>query len=108
MTSYLRGGVLGAALLTLTACAGDHCQYLAYGDNVPQKNRPLVMPDGVPAVPEGGEFRIPDGEMAHADGRCLAEPPMTLDPAVLVEPEEGPDQEEEATGETPQTAVDEG
>lgn len=87
--------ILLASLPVFTGCAGAGCDYLVYEDEVPSKTPPIVMPAGVPAPAEGGEFRIPDGPAQPITGRCPAQPPMTLDPELLIEPEQGEAAEEE-------------
>lgn len=98
MTFFLRrnGLILFATLPMFAGCVGSGCDYLVYEGEVPSKARPVVMPAGVPAPPEGGEFRIPDGPAQQITGRCPAQPPMTLDPELLKEPEEGETPAEEA------------
>lgn len=91
MTFFLRRTclILLAVLPVMAGCAGTGCDYLVYEEEVPSRTQPIVMPAGVPAPAEGGEFRIPDGPAQPIAGRCPAEPPMTLDPELLIEPEEG-------------------
>ena len=82
---------LSAALLALPllgGCASDACERLVLADE-PQIARPLVLPEGVPAVADGGEYRVPDVRAAGAGG-CLAQPPMTL-PAEALQAPEGED-----------------
>lgn len=91
--------ILLATLPLFAGCAGTGCDYLVYEEDVPSKTEPVVMPAGVPAPAEGGEFRIPDGPAHPITGRCPAEPPMTLDPELLIEPEEGETVAEEVPAE---------
>lgn len=90
------GLILLATLPVFAGCVGTGCDYLAYTEEVPSKTQPIVMPAGVPAPAESGEFRIPDGPARQITGRCPAQPPMTLDPELLIEPEEGEAAAEEA------------
>lgn len=91
MKQTVRRNVLATVLILplLGGCAGDACERLAL-ENVHEPARPLVLPEGVPAPVEGGEFRIPDAGVATpaTAGGCLAEPPMTLPPEMLKDPED--------------------
>ena len=91
MTFFLRRHalILLATLPVFAGCAGIGCDYLVYEEEVPTKTPPIVMPEGVPAPADSGEYRISDGPARPITGRCPAEPPMTLDPELLIEPEEG-------------------
>lgn len=82
-----RNAWVAAALLPLLGgCAGSGCEYLVYEER-PEAAPPLVIPEGVPAPPETGEFRLPT-VTAEAPEGCLATPPMTLPPEALEEPED--------------------
>ena len=96
MKRILRRRSMFATMLMLPllgGCAGDACERLRL-ESVREPARPLALPEGVRAPAEGGEFRIPDAGSAQAieDG-CLAQPPMTLPPEMLKDPE---DEEESA------------
>lgn len=85
------------ALPLLGGCVGDACERLAL-ENVQEPARPLILPEGVRAPAEGGEFRIPDTSAAAAplgEGDCLARPPMTLPPEMLRDPEDEEEESEE-------------
>jgi len=92
MTSFLRRNalVLTAALPLFAGCASMECEYLTYEEE-PRKSPAIVMPADVPAPAERGKYRIPDGPARAITGRCPAEPPMTLDPELLIDPEERED-----------------
>ena len=104
MKDMLRHGafVLVAAGPLLAGCAGDGCEYLVYEEQ-PTSAPPLVLPEGVPAPAESGQFRVPPGAAVTPSDRCVARPPMTLPPEVL----ETEEQAEEGAG-TPEAepAVD--
>ena len=88
MKDFLRCRLLVAllALPLLGGCARDACERLALTDE-PQIAQPLVLPEGVPAVADGGEYRVPDARAASTGG-CLANPPMTLPAEALQAPED--------------------
>lgn len=96
MTGFFRRAGMASVLLLpmLAGCASSGCEFLAY-ETLPQQPPPLVMPEGVPAPPQTGEFRVPDLAGAQASGKCVAEPPMTLPEEMLRVPEEGAAQEGE-------------
>lgn len=92
MKQTVRRNVLVTVLVLplLGGCAGDACERLIL-EGVQEPARPLVLPEGVQAPAEGGEYRIPDARAAAAPataGGCLAQPPMTLPPEMLKEPED--------------------
>lgn len=87
MMDFPRRPVALLFLLPLGGCAGNVCDRLAL-EETPEMTRPLVLPEGVPAVTEGGEFRVPDLAAAPPASGCLAVPPMTLPPEALEEPED--------------------
>lgn len=98
MTSSMRRTALLVYALPLVAgCAGADCEYLEFRE-APQASPPLVMPAELPAPAERGAYQVPDGPARQITGRCPAQPPMTLDPEVLIEPEEG--EEEAVEGDT--------
>ncbi len=90
MKHFLRREFLAVALVLplLGGCASDMCERLAISGDT-QVAKPLVLPEGVPAIADGGEYRVPEVPASAPVAGCLAEPPMTLPPEVLVEPEEG-------------------
>ena len=102
MRFFMRRNVLFllATLPLFAGCAGAGCDYLVYEEDIPSRTQPVVMPEGVRAPAEGGEYRIPEGPARQITGRCPAQPPMTLDPELLIEPQE----EETATDEVPAEA----
>ncbi|HEX7046542.1 MAG TPA: hypothetical protein VF275_03085 [Gammaproteobacteria bacterium] len=83
------------ALPLLGGCVSDVCQRLVF-EETPELSQPLVIPEGVPAIAEGGQYRVPDVAAAAPVEGCQARPPMTLPPEVLEAPEEN---EEEAAEE---------
>ncbi|HEX6928076.1 MAG TPA: hypothetical protein VF267_02425 [Gammaproteobacteria bacterium] len=98
MMEFLRRGAfaLVVTLPLLAGCASDGCDYLVY-EETPEAAPPLVLPEGVPAAADSGAFRVPPGNAAISD-RCIARPPMTLPPEVLIDPEEA---DEETSPEAP-------
>ncbi|HEX7029057.1 MAG TPA: hypothetical protein VF254_00505 [Gammaproteobacteria bacterium] len=100
MKEFPRRGVFVAALLLplLGGCAGDICNQLAF-EETPRLSEPLVIPEGVPAIAEGGQFRVPDAAAAAPVEGCQARPPMTLPPEVLEAPEEELEEDDEAGAE---------
>ncbi|MBW3567980.1 MAG: hypothetical protein KY410_08510 [Proteobacteria bacterium] len=92
MTSLMRRTALLVCALPLVAgCAGTDCEYLEFRE-APQASPPLVMPAELPAPADRGTYQVPEGPARQITGRCPAQPPMTLDPEVLIEPEEGEDE----------------
>lgn len=86
-----------AAVVTLPllgGCASDVCNRLVFED-VPALSPPLVIPEGVPAIAEGGQYRVPAADAAVPPETCKARPPMTLPPEVLEEPEDDEEEVEE-------------
>lgn len=85
MTQMLRRGALMMVVSfpLLAGCASDGCERLVYEENVPQERPSLVIPEGVQAPPESGDFRIPAGETAAPSGRCMAVPPLILPEEVI-------------------------
>lgn len=88
MTQMLRRGALmmAVSLPLLAGCASDGCEQLVYEDNVPKQRAPLVIPEGVKAPPESGDFRVPAGDSAAPTGRCMARPPLILPEEVVAPP----------------------
>lgn len=97
MKEFPRHGILAVvlALPLLGGCASDVCSRLVF-EETPALSEPLIIPEGVPAVAEGGQYRVPDVAAAAPVEGCQARPPMTLPPEVLEVPEEN---EEEAAEE---------
>lgn len=90
MTRFLRRAAVAALVILpmLAGCAGSGCEFLAYEGPLPEETPPLVMPAGVPAPAERGEFQVQEVATAPPSGKCVAEPPMTLPPEKLEAPAE--------------------
>lgn len=91
MTGFCRRTGMASLLALLpfvTGCASSGCEFLTY-ETLPRQPAPLVLPEGVPAPPQTGEYRVPDiADAGAASGKCIAEPPMTLPEEMLRAPEE--------------------
>lgn len=83
----------------LQACASTDCEFLAYQE-LPTESEALDYPEGVRVPTSSGAFQVPDVS-GQVSGECLAQPPMTLPPEVLEEPDEdAPTEDPETETET--------